>query len=317
MSLSPDQLLFADKVLEAKILRSNGASYEDLFIEVMTLRHADFRPVKPQGNIGDRKNDGYRAAAGIFYQVYAPEAPGASITTAVTKIETDFDGLKAFWDSLCRISSFYFVFNDKFQGAYPTIEQAMLRIKVAHGLSECAPYLVKDLMREIAELDERSLLKLVGSLPSPETLEDLDFGVFTDVLKHVIENTATVSPSSVLTVPDFSDKIRLNDISSPVGGLLTTASLQSGAVETFFSSHGEFSKPAIRDKLAAIYAEVRQLAAGKPSGDTIFFGLLDAVVPRPVGRRAQDAAMVLLAYFFESCDIYEDPEQFKQRNFAL
>jgi len=172
-------------------------------------------------------------------------------------------------------------------------------------------------MREIGQLDERSLLRLVGSLPSPENLEDLDFGVFTDILKHVIEHTATVTASGVLTVPDFSEKIRLNEISQPVGGLLTAASLQSGAVETFFSSHGDFSKPAIRDKLAAIYNEVRELAADESSGDTTFFSLLDAIVPRPVAKHAQDAAMVLLAYFFESCDIYEDPEQLKQRDLIL
>jgi hypothetical protein len=309
-------MLFADKLMEVRILRANGAAYQDLFVEVMTLRYSDFRPVKPQGNIGDRKNDGYRPSEGIYYQVYAPEDPDSKIATAVDKIQTDFDGLKQFWNSLCPISSFYFVFNDKFHGAYPTIEATLLAIKEQHRLKECQPFLAKDLTSLISELDERNLRRLIGSIPSTDAVADLDFGIFSDVLRHVIANAQAATAGSVLTVPDFAEKIRLNKISPSVAALLTTASLQSGAVESFFSGHGDFSKTAIRNKLAQIYADVRTTIGEQPSApgnaDLVFFALLDAVTPHPVAKSAQDAAMVLLAYFFESCDIYEDPKRISQ-----
>jgi len=38
----------------------------------------------------------------------------------------------------------------------------------------------------------------------------------------------------------------------------------------------------------------------------IFFDVLNSVVPDN-SKRTQDAALVLMAYFFESCDIFEDP----------
>jgi hypothetical protein len=312
MPLSPDQLFVADRLVELRILKADGSAYEDLFTEVMTLRYADFRPVKPQGNIGDRKNDGYREKAGIYYQVYAPEAPAhsQSVSNAVRKIKEDFEELKKFWDTLCPITGFNFVFNDKFKGANPTIEATLLQLKNDNKLADCRCSLAKDLTNEISQLSERHLLKITGILPSPETLGNLDFGIFTEVLRYVTENSSPLTREALLTVPNFLDKIRLNGISETVAALLTTANLQSGAVEKFFAGHGAFSKPVIRDKLAQIYSGVRDALVGDGganSGDLIFFSLLNSVTPHPATKHSQDAAMVLLAYFFESCDIYEDP----------
>jgi hypothetical protein len=309
--LSPEQLLIADRLVELRVLKADGSAYEDFFVEVMSLRYSDFRPVKPQGNLGDRKNDGYREKAGVYYQVYAPEVPGQNVSTAVRKIKEDFTGLKEFWNSLCPITGFNFVFNDKFQGANPTIEATLLQLKADHKLADCRCFLAKDLANEISELSERNLLKITGILPSAETLGNLDFGVFTEVLRYVIENAKPLSQGALLTVPDFADKIRLNGISETVAALLTTANLQSGAVEKFFAGHGAFSKPVVRNKLAQIYSDVRNAIlsenSGASSGDLIFFALLEAILPQPATKRSQDAAMVLLSYFFESCDIYEDP----------
>jgi hypothetical protein len=311
MAFTPEQLAVADRFVQLRIHQANGSAYEDLFVEVMTLRYADFRPVKPQGAVGDRKNDGYREKAGIYYQVYAPEKPDDKVLAAVRKIGEDFEGLMAFWNTLCPILGFNFVFNDKFKGAYPEIEATLLQLKKTHNLADCRCFLAKDLMEEISKLDDRSLLKITGIIPSPEMIESLDFGVFTGVLRYVTDNSRPLNHNALLTVPDFAEKIRLNDISDPVAGLLRTANIQSGAVEKFFASDGAFSKPLVRNKLAQIYSEIRATMVGENSvansGDLIFFALLAAITPQPTAKSSQDAAMVLLAYFFESCDIYEDP----------
>ena len=58
---------------ENRILKADKQAFEDLFTEIMNYKEADFRSIKPWGNIGDRKNDGYIRSRGIFYQVYASE----------------------------------------------------------------------------------------------------------------------------------------------------------------------------------------------------------------------------------------------------
>ena len=312
MPLTSVQQAIADKYLECRVLRATGQAYEDLFTDVMTLHDAAFHPVKPQGSVGDRKNDGFCGIQGKYFQVYAPEDLSQKVGDAVTKLETDFAGLLAYWNSLSPVKEFHFVVNDRFKGTYPPIEAALLKLKKAHGLTECRPFLNCDLMRIIGQLSDRDLLKIAGHLPSPQDIADLDFTVFTDVLSHVINHGHAITPGAIMRVPDFNEKIRLNRISAPVGSLLTAANLQSGAVDGFFNSHGTFSKKAIRDKLAEIYADCRNAVdcappmKGEP-GDIIFFSLLENITPQPVTRHSQDASIVLLAYFFETCDIYQDP----------
>lgn len=312
MPLSAESQAIADKILECRVLRSVGQAYEDLFVDVMGMHDPDFRPVKPQGPLGDKKNDGYCGSKGQYYQVYSPEDLSEKVTEAIAKLEEDFAGLIAYWNTLAPIREFYFVLNDKFRGAYPSIEAAMLKLKKAHGLEKCQTFLNSDLMRTIGELSHRNLLRITGQLPSPSDVSDLDFSVFTDVLGHVIKHGGTITPDAILRVPDFQEKLRLNRISAPVASLITAANLQSGAVDDFFSSHGTFSKTAVRDKLAELYAGCRHLSTGDEaapanSGDLIFFSLLESVTPKPVSKHVQDAAIVLLGYFFETCDIYQDP----------
>lgn len=307
--LTPEQQAIADLKMEVRILRAVGQAYEDLFVEVMTLHDAEFRPVKPQGPIGDKKNDGFCGSSGKYFQVYAPEELSESVTDALKKLETDFAGLLAYWNSLSAVKTFRYVLNDRFRGTYPTIEAALLKLKTAHALQECEPFLNKDLMRIVAQLDDRSLMRLVGHLPSAESINDLDYLVFTDVLEHVNRNGAAVTPEALLRVPDFSEKLRLNRINPHVAALLTAGNMQSGAVEGFFNSHAGFSKMAIRDKLAQMYATAKAAVDGAHSnrGDLIFWLLLEGITPSENGKAAQDAAIVLLAYFFETCDVYEDP----------
>src|ERR1051326_3009735 len=313
MSFSPDQLAYADILLELQIRRADGQAYEDLFVRVMTRRHPEFRPVKPQGKHGDKRNDGYCASKGVYYQVYAPENHSAKdMVATVEKIETDFDGLKSYWGKDAPVQEYHFVINDKLKGTYPAVETALLKIKSKHSLSHCAPFLAKDLMRVFSELSERDVIAIVGHIPADDDISDLDYSIFTDVLSHIIKDSQAITPDAVLRVPDFSEKIQLNRISPNVARLLETGNLQSGAVEAFFNSHGTFSKTAIRDKLAEVYGELRdtigrEIGSNVHRGDMIFFGLLDLITPQPPQKPAKDAAVVPLSYFFETCDIYEDP----------
>ena len=65
---------FARQSFQNKIFRADGQLFEDIFSAIMNYAETDFQQIKPWGNIGDRKNDGYIKTKGIFYQVYAPEA---------------------------------------------------------------------------------------------------------------------------------------------------------------------------------------------------------------------------------------------------
>src|SRR5450432_2623348 len=105
---------FARNMLRLRIHESDAQAYEDLFVRAMVYADPNFRPVKPHGNAGDRKNDGFNSTTGTYYQVYAPEDIRRSAGNALKKLREDFSGLKAFWDGLYPVRRFFYVVNDKY-----------------------------------------------------------------------------------------------------------------------------------------------------------------------------------------------------------
>lgn len=73
--MDENEKYIARLIFQNRIYESNGQKYEDIFSKVMTYSNPNFNSVKPQGQFGDRKNDGFDRTTGVYYQVYAPEDP--------------------------------------------------------------------------------------------------------------------------------------------------------------------------------------------------------------------------------------------------
>src|SRR5271156_3689532 len=96
-----DRKLMARLVFKLRGHEAKGMVFQRLFEKVMQYRYPnDFVPIKPYGNVGDRKNDGYSPSTGTYFQVFAPEdaTSARSITTAADKLNEDFEGLVGYWN---------------------------------------------------------------------------------------------------------------------------------------------------------------------------------------------------------------------------
>lgn len=310
-SLTPEQRQYAKAIFQARIYRSSGQIFENLFIAIMTKRDHRFRPVKPQGIIGDQGNDGFIPEIGRYFQVYSPENPAEKIQKAAEKARDDFAKLKDKWDRDYPIVDFRFVFNDKYQGAYPTVEHALAELKEKNGLQSSKPFLAKDLEDEfwkLSRVDQESVLEMV--IPRREHIDDIDFMALTDILQHLVDNQTPVTSEGLPHVPDYENKIQFNQIST-AAGLLRVGNYQNSAVDLFFNQHGEFTRKDIRDRLAHSYLQYTSEEEFNPGsenefGDRVFFRMLENIAPKTT-KQIQDAAIVLIAYFFEKCDVFEDP----------
>ena len=124
MRLKKEDKYIARIQFKLKILGSKGQAFEDFFVSVMVKADKNFQPVKAYGNIGDQKNDGFNKETGTYYQVFAPEdiTKDKTIYDAVNKLEQDFRGLHKNWNDVCQIKKYFFVVNDKYEGADPVIK---------------------------------------------------------------------------------------------------------------------------------------------------------------------------------------------------
>ena len=100
-------------MFQTKVYSCDGAAFESFFTQIMQRHNRNFQQVKPQGQYGDRKNDGFDKTTGTYYQVYAPEDIKIKEKETIEKLVTDFSGLYAYWQSLYPIQSFFYVVNDK------------------------------------------------------------------------------------------------------------------------------------------------------------------------------------------------------------
>jgi hypothetical protein len=308
------RLMFKNKVLMA-----DGQQFENLFVAIMGYARKDFRAIKPQGKIGDRKNDGCEPGIGRYYQVYAPEDATTKESTSVKKIASDFAGLKTYWSALysAGIQEFFFVLNDRYKGAYPTTHQALSDIQNNHGLQKADVFACKDLEGVVfAELGDDQLQVVVGFIPDASMIVKVDYSVLTEVVAHILENIPDKAVPGKLISPEFETKLSFNGLSA-AAPFLMAGSYQANAVETFFNLNSDFARQAVRQSLNDMYIAASQKgfieisAIGLTAQDQIYFDILSSAMPAfGKGQLAptQKAVQVLLSYFFESCDIFEEPK---------
>jgi hypothetical protein len=309
--MNHEERALARILFHSKVLKANGQAYEDLFVEIMQKGNSNFISVKPQGAIGDRKNDGYDRKKGCYYQVFAPEDPKAKSQDAVTKLVKDFAGLYAYWNTITPVKEFFFVFNDKFEGSFPTIEKNLATIKTSHSLDDCGSFLAKDLEDRLFALHDDEVVAIVGFIPNPDKIETLDYSVLAQIIAHVLKQKSNLEPSKLLSAPDFSEKIKFNGLGLQTSALLTTASYQVGILDKYFELNSDFTKQELRDTINDLYKsaltkDFSSDRSGVNKNDLVFLDILNSIAPS--GTQATiNAALVVMGYFFESCDIFEDP----------
>jgi len=307
-----DEKALARGMFRLKVHESDGQAFEDLFVAIMQKANPDFIPIKPQGNIGDRKNDGYDRKNGRYYQVFAPEDIRKSRSEAVKKLKEDFVGLKAYWDKIYRIREYYFVCNDKYKGQFSTIEDDLASIKKEHRLEECGSFLAKHLEDVLFTLPDDIIISIVGFIPDPAKIELLDYSILNEVIKHILQHKRQLDISQALKAPDFNDKIKFNGLGPRVSALLNNGSYHVGVLQSYFDLNSSFTKQELRDTLNEMYRNAlmkdwAENSAEVNRSDLVFFDILRSATPNDT-EATQNAALVVMAYFFESCDIFEDPD---------
>lgn len=314
--MTPQQKALYRLMFKERLSRLEGMAFQNFFSEIMQYSDSDFKPVKPQGSQGDWKNDGHNPKAGCYYQVYSPERFDES--SAVNKLKHDFTGLVSKWGETSvypnGVQEFYFVINDRFRvtpGGYPTTIASLEKLKQIHRLKKCELFLSKDLEDILLGLKEDQIISVIGYPPNPADIDVLPLNLVHEVITHIIDSTRIRSFNQSLVNPDFDSKIKFNRL-DVTGHLLRDANYRSGSLEEYFNANSKFIRQEVRDRLKGLYDEVKSLDL-QGGTDGQLFHILNQITPtlsntnNRLMKELQDAALVLMAYFFEFCDIFEEP----------
>lgn len=300
--MTSDEKYIVRVLFQNKLLRADGQVFQDLFTIIMNYRVKGFVSIKPWGNIGDRKNDGYIPNQGIFYQVYAPENIENNYINTVNKIKTDFSGLLAQWNP---VNGFYFFINDKYKGINADAQQTIIELIHEHKLREGGILRAKDLEDMFFELSDDQMKMIVGSFPLPLEMKSLNYSILNDVIDHIMMLPLQKSDSSSFILPDWNGKIRFNNLSDLAAQYLNIGCIQISNLEHYLENNSDFLADSLQKKLNSIYLNLKERGA---NGDNLFWQIVEEISPRKE-QGYQAASIILMAKYFETCDIFEKPEE--------
>lgn len=314
MNLSTEEKYFARKFFKLEVLQRQGQDFENFFVKIMQFHHKEFVPVKPQGQFGDRKNDGFIKSEGKYYQVYSPEDPESKEYDTIKKLNTDFAGLYKHWnDQVTPIKEFHYVLNDKYKGGYPTLHPELTKIEEANEGVKCYPLFASQLEDIFLGLKKDQIQELVGGLLVPEDISAFDSTIMNEVINFILNIESPYDTERIPERPDFNEKIVFNGLGERVSDLLKYGSFQEGSLKEFFKLNSNFAKEDMRNKFNQLYLSgIREIDEGDEKSDMVFFYILKNATMNQ-SKQVQDAVIVLMSYYFGYCDIFEEPPQVKKK----
>lgn len=280
---------------------NNQSKFEDWFVSMAACVYgADFEQIKAGGPSGDKKSDGRLISTETVFQCYAPESERTFRERAKAKIQDSFPEVTELWPNLKK---WVFVHNNT--GGIPSsvsdlLEELRSQYPEIKILAPSPPdRFLKDNFH-----DRMSLQQMISLYPAAcrdfaaVTMEDIR-----PLLKKVIDERST-SPK----ISDFGDlpdeaKLQFNNLSPDAIHDLTRARPHVDIVDRYFSGMSNPQNASnLQAKMQSKYCESRDLGHNPDE----ILGIMLSYVGNDGTPTVSAAAYVILSYFFDACDIFEN-----------
>ncbi len=299
-------------LFKLKIYQISGNEFQKLFEQTMQYHNPEFQVVKPHGNLGDGGNDGWIPTENRYFQVNGPQATSSTEATKTAKKATDdFEKLKNKWG---LIEFYHFVFNDRYEGIPTPIGQQLKKLQTQNDqLKESTPWGAAKLEHIFMQLADDQKEMIVGGIPS-DTPSFIDSRAVGELLSYLADKDTPSMNFLTDTFPDFDKKIELNGLSSQVRDFIKYFNYQTQTVDDFLAARS--LAQAVSMELASFYQESQQAIpdAAENAPDLRYGWLVEKLIhpqarSHPHSLKAyREAAQVILAKYFEVCDVYEHPD---------
>ena len=289
------QLKFKNRFIEA-----HGSGFEQLVRDILELRFPDdFIPVMPAGSDGDWKCDGFLKSQRRLLQVHGPKR--FDKRHLLNKIERDYEGAVQHWPG--DFDVWTLVHNSR-DGLPPYAIAKLNELSI----SSVNPYTCEQWgypkLRQLAfDLNNEQLTDLLGPAVTRQQVLSVELGDIIPLLRSI----EAAQPASWDRIrPVSSDKLDRNHLSEDAESFLLVGMRRADAVAAYFT--GQTMRPMLRDDIAARFSQkYRSLKEAELDPDRILFALVNWLTASDQQPKASAAAFAVIAYFFEQCDIYDDP----------
>ena len=281
------------------LLEKKGTAFENWFVSLAA--HAfgsDFEGVRPYGNKGDWKCDGRQISTGAIFQCYAPDS--MTDTKTIAKINEDFTGALEKWSDQMKV--WVFVHND-LRGLPPTVGNHVNSLRKHNPEVKIEIWSEPNLFELFNLLTNEAKELLFGPVPNQHVMDKRarpDLEPVIDALEQ-----RDVDPSDEFPPPPSVRKLEKNALSEDSANLLQFGRRKVGLVEQYFRKSARVE---LGDKIAEEFRKrYSDLKLLELPPDQIFMYLQQYAGMSGEPKR-QAAVMAVLAYFFDTCDIFEDPD---------
>lgn len=286
-------------VLWAHLHELHGNAFEMFFHDLMALCVPGFVDVRTAGKLGDQSSDGLDLFNQKLYACYAPETVDTKAT--IRKFRSDLDGANAKRSG--QFTTFVFVHNDV-RGVHPEISAALAQARNENrGVSFEVMGMrhFRDLLGKQDCQDVEALLKsqlplqhtvAVGLQEMEELLADLASQRLPDAIPEPIERVSAY-------------KLSYSDLTEESQAELRSGMRHSSMISDYYDRRIDITE---RDDVAARFHSeyLEAVGAGLEPEDVLLRIREFLAGNRVASAPAYRAQTAVLAYFFESCDIFEN-----------
>lgn len=277
----------------------NQTGFEEWFAAMAECAYGEnFELIKAGGSKGDKKSDGRHLSTETIFQCYAPESPAKFASNAAAKIADSFPEVVKFWPTM---KVWRFVHNNP--GGLPTsasdsleaLRKAYQNIKFLSGSRR----FLKDELH-----DKLSLQQLIHLYPKAAlNIEGVQMEHIRPLLKRIVtERGKQFGSTEFGEIPDRA-KLEFNRLNEASKFDIRRARSNVDVVGRFLD--GQSNPAAVSIVQSAMREKYLQLVGLGYDPDDIFGKLCEYV--RFTGTSEEIAAShVVIAYFFDSCDVFEN-----------
>jgi hypothetical protein len=280
----------------------NQTRFEDWFARMASRVYGtDFELIKAGGKSGDKKSDGRRISSETIFQCYAPESPKTFAEKAKAKIADSFPAVVNYWPAL---KEWIFVHNNV--DGLPTsasdkLEELRKEYSKLAIATACRSFLKDDLH------DKLSMQQMIDIYPSASlNFSDVQMSHIRPLLKRIIEaRSVNPDPSNFGDIPDES-KLDFNRLSPDSKYDIRRARPHIDVVDRYIAGMPNPQNASIiQAEMRAKYLELRELGYDPDE----IMGKLLAFCGGGVTATVSAAAYVIVAYYLDACDIFENVPQ--------